>query len=171
MRNIGDQVWYCDFGRHETLVTCPECLGAKHLTVIMGDGEQVQIPCRCCEEGLLPQGYVREYEWSPKVVQAAISGMEVNGKKVEYHIGTQCCYRRFDEDAVFDTEDEALAYGQIKAAEHEIDERQSLQSKMKDHRSWAWHAAYYRREIRDLEKRLATTRERLGVAQSKAKDC
>jgi hypothetical protein len=137
----------------------------------MGDGEQVQIPCRCCEEGLLPQGHVREYEWSPQTVEAAITGLEVNGKKVEYHIGGQCSYRCFDEGAVFDTEDEALAYGQIKAAEQEIDETERRQSKQKDYRSWAWHATYYRKEIRRLEKQLAEARERLGIACTKAKGC
>lgn len=168
--NVGDKVWYCDNGTHEFLAPCPDCLGSGRLTVIMGDGAHVGIDCDCCRDGIYHTGQVKRYEWAAKCCQGRISGLEIDGKKVEYHIGTSCQYYSRKENEVFDTEDEAKTYAEILKAEHEIADEQEFQRKAKGHKSWAWNATYHRRAIRDCEKQIESHKKKLEVAKAKAKE-
>ena len=51
MFKIGDKVFQANYGRHERWIVCPDCLGTKHVKVILGDGTEVQIECGGCDPG------------------------------------------------------------------------------------------------------------------------
>lgn len=174
MRNVGDTVWYCEIGKQTKAITCPHCLGSGSLTVIMGDGTHYQVACEGCHHYGLPRdigpGQIKTYELSMKVIKDNISGMQIKGKKIEYHIGSPCCYRMFSEDQVFDTQEEAEIRGAILLAEEEVAEQLSLQEKKTSSRSWAWHVISMRKEVESLTKRLTEVNTRLQIAETKARE-
>jgi hypothetical protein len=168
--NVGDQVWYCDKGLKEIHVTCPDCLGSGRLEVIMGDGTHVGIDCANCQHGAESTGWVLDYEWAAQCRFGTISGMEIRGKKIEYHIGTICQYYSRLENEVFATQEEVSVYAEITKAEYEIEQQHKIESKEQHAHSWAWNATYHRRQLADHRKQIEYHTRKLEVARKKAKE-
>lgn len=167
---IGDKIWHSDYGRREIRVPCPDCLGSGRLEVIFGDGTHNGIDCDCCRYGYEHTGFVIRYEWAAKSIQEQITGMEINGKQVKYHIGTQCCYRAYDEKQVFATEEEADIAGEIAKAEHEIADQKEFESKTQKNKPWKSNVAYHRQQVRYHQEELELHQKKLAIAKVKAKE-
>ena len=50
------------------------------------------------------------------------------------------------------------------------EENQKIFHKEKKNKSWNWHVAYYRKQIRDAKKQIERAEEKLNVAKVKAKE-
>ena len=177
MRAIGDKVWYAKSGSEEKSVLCPECFGKKYLKVILGDDSELLIHCVSCsyrpeysyEE--ISTGYVKYYAWSAKPIQLEITGMDIDGLKVEYKSATgHGSYYRLNEDEIFDTEEEAKLRANQLSAEHNQDELDKINRKEKNNRTWAWNVHYHRNCIKRAERDLAYHQSKFLSAKAHLKE-
>jgi hypothetical protein len=169
---IGDIVWCASRERVREEIVCPECLGKKYLTVIMGDGSQVTIACVGCSRGYeQPLGYVTYWKEVVSVRQKRIDGVEATEDKVEYKINLSgCCCNIIRENEVFDTEEEAKEQALKLMEEHNQKELARVNEKHKHNRTWSWNAHYHRDCIRRAERDLIYHKAKLDVAKIKAKE-
>lgn len=164
---IGDVAWHAEMKHSEARETCPDCFGTKALTVILGDGTQLSIPCAGCAIGCNPpRGYVVYSTYGPDVRQVCIERIEVEKGGVKY--GHSERYTSPETD-LFDTKEEAEARAQEKAEEYTADAKKRAFARHDNNRTWAWHVHYHRGKIRDAEKSLKYHTENLNAAKDKAK--
>jgi hypothetical protein len=166
---IGQTVWFAHTSSIATFPVCPECLGNKTLTCILGDGTHVAIDCRSCERGgwVGSRGTLEVYVHTAIAEPATITGIEVGRDGVTYSALNSFWSK--PEDEVFATETEALA----KAAELENERnteavKRSL-CKEKDTKSWAWHVTYHRQAIVRAQKELEYHTSKLELSKTKCK--
>lgn len=161
------------YGRHEKFVTCPDCLGSQYVSVILGDGTEIQIECGGCDPGgYQPStGVVRQYDYESQSRQHKVTGVKVTADLVEYDLDNfgSCSFYTGSGDNVFATKDEAMAAGEIKKAECEAEENKRFMAKTKDAKSWAWNATYHRKCIKDLERQLEYHRSKVVICDAKNK--
>jgi lipoate synthase len=154
--NIGDRVWIPRYRQVYTEVQCPVCFGKKLVTVILGNGDEVILPCSNCEHGIGtdPSGTVMEYIVEQRAEPVTITGKEVHedsdGKKVIYHSSGGYIYYS---DKIFETQEEALAesvrLGEADKKDHEEKAEHIKKDKLK---SFAWNAGYHLREAKKNRK-------------------
>uniref|UniRef100_A0A6H1ZM92 Uncharacterized protein n=1 Tax=viral metagenome TaxID=1070528 RepID=A0A6H1ZM92_9ZZZZ len=170
---IGQAVFMAHFGRQETFVTCPDCLGSKHVLVILGDGTEVTIECGGCDPGGYQpsQGVIRQYAYDNKYHKHTVTGVKVSTTGVEYELDNygDGSYFTGKAEEVFATQEEAIAAGVVRKLELEVEENKRLMSKTKNARSWAWNATYHRQCIKRLERELEYHRSKVSVCSAKAK--
>jgi len=170
---VGQKIWIAEFSplapEH---VTCPDCGGTGRLRVSFHDETQVSIDCRNCAPGYeAPTGWIIVHRQKASARQATITGLEMNGTKVRWHAdGTENCWRQVDDDEVFDTEADAIAFAQRKAKEWEDRERAKIFEKEKDSKTWAWNASYHRRCLKEAQRQVEYHTSKLNVASLKAKE-
>lgn len=169
---IGETIYYATFGHTSRWITCPDCLGAKKLTCIMGDGTQVGVDCSLCSRGWEgSHGVVEQWDMAGETRKATITGVNNRvtdqGQEVEYI--TACSHYVKHENAFAD-EAEAKTRADALAKEYEADQNKRFLAKEKDGHTWAWHVRYHRREIVELEKRLVHHRAKLELSKMKAKE-
>lgn len=172
MYNIGDTPWYAGQDYVERKVVCPDCLDQKYLTVILGDGSQVTIPCTTCSIGYdPPRGFIIYHEASTAVRQVKICHIELSDDEVKYgHSGSSAyCYRTAAPDELFDTREEAMVKAEEIAERLNKEEDEKIRRKKDSNRSWAWHVTYYRNQIRDYKKTIAFAQQQLNAAEERAK--
>lgn len=172
--NIGDKVFKATYGKHEKLVTCPDCLGSKRVKMVLGDGTEVLIECGGCDPGgYQPStGYIRQYDYSVELKQYTVTGVKVTKDDVGYDLdnfGSGSYYTGTNADT-FATEDEAKAYGESLRAGYEAEENKRLMAKTKNHHSWSWNATYHRKCIKDLERQLEYHHSKVQVCKAHVKD-
>ncbi len=175
MYAIGDKVWKSTFQSTKNYVECPDCGGTGRLRVTFHDDTQVSIDCKNCSVGYdPPSGRVMVYERHSHSEQGIIVGIEITSDGVEYKLsnpragsGTYWCIK---ESEIFNTKEEADAYGVILAEEANKEELARVYRKEKDTRTWAWNASYHRRCIKDAEKQIVYHTAKLNVASLKAKE-
>lgn len=166
---IGDEVWIPRFSPMETRIKCPDCLGTKALTVIMGDGSQVSIDCVGCALGYEPsRGFVVIHEWKPYVDWGRIDGVERRDNTFEYR-GYQ--FGGLEESKLTKSKEEAEAIAARMAEEHKVEELHRFeQCKENTRRSWAWNAHYHRQKVKQAQHDLEYHTAKLNVAKVKAKE-
>lgn len=171
---IGQQVWLATFSpMTPRYITCPDCGGTGRLRVIFHHDEtQVSIDCRNCSVGYdPPSGCVLIYEPQARAQLSIVTGVEVNGTAIRWHLnGTPTCYGIGEDKNIYDNEGEARAAAETLAAAHIESERKRVLGKEKDTRTWAWNASYHRRCIKDAQKQNEYHTSKLAVAAIKAKD-
>lgn len=172
---IGDKAFTATYSRHEKAIVCPDCLGSRHVVVVLGDGTQVTIECGGCDPGgYQPStGFIKQYEFAVILLQGTITGIRqvVPNRSIEYELSTEDgCTRHMTEDEVFVTKEEAQAFGESQRVAEEAEENKRFLAKTKDHRSWAWHATYHRNYIKDLERQLAWHNSKILVCKKQTKD-
>ena len=167
---IGDEVFFASFDMREAWITCPDCLGKRALTVIMGDDLQVSIDCAGCGRGYEPPtGLITIYRHEPRVTIKKITGVEVccDGK-TNYKI--ECNYT-IEEDRLFAKREDAEKKAEELALKFAEDEKFRMANLKEDRkRTWSWNATYHRGRIRDAERDLVYHRAKLEVAKFKAKE-
>ncbi len=170
---IGDVVWAANRRRVEKSMVCPDCLGKKFLTVILGDDSRVTIDCASCDEDLYsgPSGLIRYYQEEVQAEMITIEGLEEMAGKVEYKykINGCCCYVIKEQD-VFPTKEEAQMRALKLAQEYEQSERDRINYKLKPAKNWAWHIRYYRDNIKRAQKEIEYTTLQLEAAKKHTKE-
>lgn len=167
--NIGDKAWHAVLTSVTKSITCPDCFGKKFLTVILGDDSQVTVACTGCDrnEFHVSEGLIRYYAYEPFVRIIEITKVEVTSEGVEY--GFDRCYGT-RENNLFSTEEAAQARAVVLAKEYTETELKRRLAKTNDKKSWAWHATYHRRGIKEAQKQLEYHTSNLEVAKSHAKE-
>ena len=166
--NIGDKVWFAKCDSIPEQITCDACAGKKYLTVIMGNGDRVDIDCATCQSGYdPPKGYNLLLRQKAESVLTTITAINIQKNEIEYT--TSEGYRSVNR--IFKTESEADKRAAELGAEYEADQLDKLKNKKEyDKRTWSWNAGYHRREIKELERRLEYHRAKLEAAKQHMKN-
>jgi len=169
---IGDKVWIGRFEPHTTKqIECPDCGGTRHLHVTLWNGEEFDIECKGCARGYdPPSGVIKVYTQRAWAEQDKITGMEISSRGTRYSFEHWDHHYSWEEEFVFDNEEDAKKSAEERAAAYEIDDTARNLAKTKDHKSWAWHVSYHRKNIKEAQRQLDRSTEALHYAQSKAKD-
>ena len=163
---IGDQVWWARTENTEIRITCPECLGKRFITVILGDDTRHTIPCICCESGWEgSRGWLVGWRHEVNVTTTVVIGVRMTAEETEYQLPES--YLTKD---LYATKDEAEERAMELVKERDADELRRMHCKEKDTRSWAWNVHYHRKCIRDAEKQIEYHRAKLDVAKLRAKE-
>lgn len=167
--NIGDKVWWASHEQNRVHRVCPDCFGKLSLTVILGDGSQVSIPCTTCAKGYEPPiGIVYDWKFCTRVVQSEILRVEIEkGKENEYRISDNFHVK---ESELFATKEEAEAKAIEFAEELNHQEEEKIKSKVKPHRDWAWHVTHHRQSLKRANEEVVYHTAKLNYAKSKAKE-
>ena len=170
---IGDTVFKAHYGRTQKWVTCPDCLGTKHVKVVLGDETAIVIECPGCSRGWEgPHGVIEQYEYATEAWEHAVTGVCTHADEVSYELDRfgGGSYWTAKAEEVFATKEDALAEGERRRKEHEDDENRRFMAKTKDHKSWAWNANYHRRQAKEHERQLEYHRQRARVCAAKSKE-
>ncbi len=155
---VGAVVWWARCGVREVTRPCPVCFGKLTVTLILGNGEHVGTPCDYCGKGYMgPQGTETEHEWIASAEQATIHGVrtEQSGDKVSANYTTAAGFC-FDDTEAFETKEEAEAKCAEKIEEHARENnRAATHRKEYNHKNYAWHVGYHRREAKRARDSLA----------------
>jgi hypothetical protein len=163
---IGDTVWWATARNEQKSMTCPDCLGERALTVVLGDKSTVSIECSLCSWGFEgPHGYVHYSEHVVDVRQVAVTRVEQTSEHIEYGVGGG--YRT---ENIFVLREDAEHRAKELIDEYNQEQLERVNRKEKDTHSWAWNARYHRECIRRAEKELAYHTSKLAVAKIKAKE-
>jgi len=163
MFKLDDKVWCASLESVERQLTCPECLGDRAWTVIMGDGSQVSIECSLCKVGYAkPYGYITYRAYEPKVKQRTITRIEQSRDGYEYTVD-ECSIVK----AVFENMVDAFQEACRMVDEYDEAERKRIEQKEKGNKNWAWHVRYHRQCIREAEKSITYHTAKLNIAKAK----
>lgn len=167
---VGDKAWYAKCQWEPIRQTCPTCFGKKEVTLILGNGESVLLPCGGCSPGYeLPTGYISVYDYVVKPEPITITSMniEINGdrEKVTYYSGSYC----FDDLDVFPTEEEARIKAEAKKKKLDEDQRTRVEYIKKNvHKSFTWNAHYHIREAKRHKKEALYHEEKARLCKERA---
>lgn len=167
--HVGDQVWVATFNPSaEVKVTCPVCYGEKKVTLILGNGDSVILPCQHCQQGQNgPTGFVTEQVRSTKAEKVTIDTVRITetmeGQTREYEANGQA----LPKENIFDTETEALEKAKRLAAEW-IAEHDPL--KEIPDKSYSWNAGYHLQRMENLRKKLRYHKKRAMLCRAIAND-
>lgn len=172
MRNLNDKVWV---SKHSPIApfheTCPDCGGTGMVRVIFHDNTIVRCECGNCSRGYEPPtGTCLVYRSTADAQQGFITGIELGNDKTEYRVNCGENIYIQNEASVFDTEAEARIYAEKRMEAHEEEQRQKINKKEKDIKSWAWNASYHRGKIKSAQKELDYHAAKLAVASVKSKE-
>jgi hypothetical protein len=170
--NIGDVAWFARTGFQEIQEPCQVCFGNKSVTVILGNGDEVIVPCSCCASGYnAPSGLVTHYRIQPAAMAVTITGREIReGEKTEvtYHgSGGHFYYSH----TLFESFAEALAASK-ELCEKELHDRENRAEWIKKDttKSFAWNAGYHLREAQRLREQIAYHERMAVVCKSRTKE-
>lgn len=170
--NIGDKVWTVGTEHYAKRIPCPDCQGQKAVTVILGDGSQVSVDCGCGHGYDGPRGYVEYSAMRQAAKQRTVTGMEIDGAKVEYKLDGHSGggYYRLEEKNLFATKEEAEARLVELLKDEEDAELRKLNWQKEDNRkTWAWNVNYHRRCLKEAQRNLDYHSRQLAVAKTHAK--
>lgn len=149
--NVGDVIWMATNGTMPVDKTCPVCFGKMTVTLILGNGDSVELLCDYCGKGWNgPRGYVTEYEYVAEAKPFFVAGVEVHisseGEIYRYReSGGWSC----DTDRLFATKEEALADSLRRKAEYDKEQETRAEYIKKDtNKSYSWNAGYHMREAK-----------------------
>ncbi len=149
-------------------MTCPDCGGTGRLRVTFHDETQVSIDCQNCSAGFdPPTGRVRVYDRKPRAELSTITGVEINGSETRWR--TDKSYL-VEESDLFDNEADCTVAATAMAEQRDREDRDKVNRKEKDTRSWAWNASYHRRCLKEAQRQIEYHTAKLAVAAIKAKE-
>ena len=153
--NVGDSVWFAHYDMMQVEKPCPVCFGEKKVTLILGNGDIVSLPCDYCGKGFDdPRGYIKEYEYISRTEHTIITKVQsetnTTGEERKYCFGG----RYADIQDLFDTEEEALIRCAEKVEQQKVEESTSAYRLKANHlKSYSWNAGYHLRQASDHRKR------------------
>ena len=172
--NIGDSVFKGEYGKVETHVSCPDCGGTRHVTVVLHDQTEIQIECGGCDPGGYrgPTGTVTQYVFTTIAKPFTVTGFTIREGSVEYELNNYGggFYYTAKEGELFSNSSDAMSAAETQRIEHEAEENKRLMAKTKDAKSWAWNATYHRKCIKDHERQLEYHRSKVKICESKGKE-
>ena len=153
--HVGDYVWASSYSRRAQQVQCPTCFGKREVTLILGDGTHVALPCAGCGHGFNePRGTITAHVLMPRADGMPIASIRTEegpkGTVVEYH--SPGC-RVYAEDDIYLTLEEALLAAEAIAAKAQTEEdTKAAHIKERREKSFAWNATYHLRSAKDCRK-------------------
>ena len=173
MYKINEEIYHAQYERKQRFIVCPDCMGKRFLTVIMGDDSKVTIDCVGCTRGAYegPHGNIETWDFEPTVTKRKITGMEVTPQKTEYksHIFCDECgssWHSLKNEDIFTTEAEAIIRANELKEEAGKEEVKRLSQKHDRNRTWAWNAHYHKDCIRRANKDLIYHTGKLDSAKA-----
>lgn len=172
--NLGETAWFARTGFQEIQEPCPICFGNKSVVVVLGNGDEVSVPCSYCGVAYMsPTGTIAAYRGEPAAERVTIAGREIReGEKTEV---TYNGYggRFYYSYQLFETEAAALAASK-ELCEKELKDRETRAEWIKKDKikSFAWNAGYHLRAAKKLRSDIEY-HERMAVvckSRSKVKD-
>jgi len=148
---MGDCVWAASYRRQAQQVQCPTCFGKREVTLILGDGTPVILPCGGCSTLISePCGTITEHILKPRADPVTVTSIRTeqgpDGTVTHYGIGGGWGH---DEDRLHATEEAALQAAQCIAEKAQAEENtRAAYIKAKQEKSYAWNAAYHLREAK-----------------------
>lgn len=145
--NIGDKAWLANYQSERVEIQCPTCFGKKEVTLILGNGTQLALPCDGCTIGYdPPTGFISDYVTEPKAVPVDILGMNIRRDSVTEYVTDKGICR---EDDLYSTEESALSEAARKKIEQDrLNETRVENIKKNVRQSFLWNARYHLREAK-----------------------
>jgi uncharacterized protein (DUF2164 family) len=157
-------------------LTCPACYGKLQVKVILGNDEEVIVPCNSCDRGYEGSvGFIMEGEYLKKVEQITISKVDLeetleSGRKIGryyFNDGYSICP---EDNRLFDTKEDAEKRSDELVEKYELEKQQSITRKKQDpSKTYGWHVRYHSREIKELERKLEYHKTKLIICKSNDK--
>lgn len=171
--NKGDKVWVAKFCNEQVKELCPCCYGKCRVTLILGNDEQVVLPCDYCSRGYeAPVGYSMEYQRISAVEEQTIytkNATETDGVR-------ECNYRTLSDDFwyaedVFDNKEDAEKRLALKIKEYDESQASSKSHKKQyANKKYSWNAGYHRKCAEKAEKDMLYHREKCKSVMVKVKE-
>lgn len=164
---IGQTFYLPVNGSTRVQIPCPVCAGSLAVTVILGSGEKVGVPCDACGLGLSgPRGFIHEYQQTPGVVPFTIDrvlGFRGDEWTVASTDGAEVYFAH-----LFTSEADALAESERLVAEHHERNMRTRQHTRSTVQRTTWSVRYHREQIAELERQIlwhkAKVRSKGGAA-------
>lgn len=179
MMNIGQRAYFVRQGRNQIEEECPDCAGKLAHHMVLGNGDEVDIPCDTCKRGYLgPSGVIQTYRNTAVVESCDIVSITTGSLGVtEYRVSIFWQNKDKPEEAGWSEQDfeSDKLFGEKLLAQVAADRQTAKQveryvkDKVEQHRSWAWHVNYHRKGIRENLRRNEHHEEQLAFARTKAK--
>ncbi|MDO8610987.1 MAG: hypothetical protein Q7R95_10690 [bacterium] len=173
--NVGDKVFFANYSWKEQILLCPACYGKKQLKVILGNGEEVIVPCNGCEEQCVPTGHIKESEWTPDVKEIIICRISAkesleNGKEIESYYFNENYYVDPKDNKIFDTKQEAEERVKELIDDHELEKKHSIKRKKENGtKTYGWHIRYHSVKIKELKRDLEYHKKKLIICKENDK--
>jgi len=167
---VGDIVWMATFDNVPVTKTCPICNGDLKVTLILGNGTHISLPCDYCGNGYeSPKGYIEEYEYVAEPKRQIITTVNIAetcvGEEIEYRSNQYCLYP----DKMFDTKEDAMQYSNELAAKYTLDrETKADYIKKNQNKSYSWNAGYHMREVTRSKKQVEYHEKMAVICKTKS---
>ncbi len=168
---IGDTIWKAFAQKTPLEKPCPICYTKRNVTLILGNDDQVVLPCNYCARGYMsPTGYVTEWEYIAEPQPHVVTGLDilktVDGEAVTYICGS--CH--FESDCVFEKKEDAMKLAKEMADKEAKDQITRADSIKKDkHKSFSWNAGYHLRNAKKLEKDILYHKKMAVICKERSK--
>ena len=145
MYDVGDHVFVVRTRNSKIMVDCPVCYGDKSVIVILGNDEQVKVPCQYCKKGFNdPSGVVNSgYIEISEIVQTTITEVRKRQNYNELEITYSTPAGIYRPEQVSNTRKEAEKLGETRVEKFNKLADEKFAKKYKDHKSYSWNAGYY----------------------------
>lgn len=164
---IGQVLWLAVGTPHQVTLPCPVCAGQLFVTVELGSGERIAVPCEACGKGYGgPRGVIEEWEHSPSIQRFEIASVRSMHEGRWWVESTTGAMANFDELCA--TEGEALTKATAQAAAQHESNMQSHQRHRKNTKETTWSVRYHRKCIADLEQQIAWHQGKLSAPKVEA---
>lgn len=135
-------------------IPCPVCNGNKCVTIILGTGEHLDVPCEACGIGFhVSRGFIEEYQYTPRTVPftlASIEGYAYDEWTLKSELGEQSYG-----SSLFEHEADALAAAHKQADEQQANNARAYSQTKSSAKKMTWSVRYHRSCIKDLERKIA----------------
>jgi hypothetical protein len=168
---VGDFVYWPRYGTLKVEKQCPVCFGNCKVTLILGNGDDVILPCDYCGKGYEgPRGYVSEYEYTVGYDCGTITeirGVETAaGRTLEYVAG----HSFLKYDAIFSSKEAAEDASKALAEKaRQEDRKRAAWLKERISKTYAWNAGYHMRCVKKAQKEIEYHSEKAVLCKAKAK--
>lgn len=178
--NIGDIGYFVQRGRNQVEEQCPDCAGKLFHHIVMGMGDEHDIPCDTCGGRQYggSTGFIKTYVNRAVVKSGRVVSLKMGEAGVqEYDLSVYWqsdnpeqtggfSEQSFNPTDVYVTEADA----NVKADKITAEQVERFRTdKNEKNKSWAWHVNYHRRAIRENLRQNVYHEDQLGYAKSKAK--
>jgi len=143
--NIGDSVWIASFESKAEQIPCPVCFGSLKVTLILGNGDQIILPCEYCGKGYDgPRGYIKEYQCIPRSESVTITAKETHEGDGKTEIRYYSHGRIYEAKDVFETQEGAMVAAREWAIlQEEKEKTRANYLKANVNLSYSWNAGYH----------------------------
>jgi hypothetical protein len=147
---VGDSLWYAKCRQESVSKICPICYGKMEVTLILGNGDQVILPCEGCGHSYSgPTGRISEYEFVVAPEPVTITKVEVELSNTGETATYFSSFYVYDEKDLFETKAEAATRAQEKKQEYDKEQETRAEClKQNVRKSFSWNARYHMQEAK-----------------------